>query len=140
MRAQSNTVGRLRFFWGGDAREYPGGPLRLDFLKVLWYGMASSLNIFLQVFGCLGRIFFLVLFHYIITLYNFPIFAFPGGSAVKNPPVLQETQEMWVQSLGQEEPMEKGMATDSSILAEKIPWTEEPGRLQSMGLQRVRHS
>ena len=101
--------------------------------------MASSLNIFLQVFGCLGRIFFLVLFHYIITLYNFPIFAFPGGSAVKNPPVLQETQEMWVQSLGQEEPMEKGMATDSSILTEKILWTEEPGRLQSMGLQRVRY-
>ena len=48
-------------------------------------------------------------------------------------------QETWVQSLGQEDPLEKGMATHSSILAWKIPWTDEPGRLQSMGLQRVRH-
>ena len=44
-----------------------------------------------------------------------------------------------VQSLGQEDPLEKEMATHSSILAWKIPWTEKPGRLQSMGLQRVRH-
>ena len=43
---------------------------------------------------------------------------------------------MWVQSLGQEDPLEEGMATHSSILARKIPWTEEPGRLQSMGLQK----
>ena len=46
---------------------------------------------------------------------------------------------MHVQSLGQEDPLEEGMATHSSILAWEIPWTEEPGRLQSMGLQRVRH-
>ena len=46
-------------------------------------------------------------------------------------------QEMWVQSLGQEGPLEKEMATHSSILAWKIPWTEEPGRLQSMGSQKV---
>ena len=44
-------------------------------------------------------------------------------------------QETWVPSLGQEDPLEKGMATHSSILAWEIPWTEEPGRLQSMGLQ-----
>ena len=44
---------------------------------------------------------------------------------------------MRVQSLGQEHPLEKGMATHSSILAWRMPWTEEPGRLQSMGLQRV---
>ena len=55
---------------------------------------------------------------------------------VKNPPAMQETQ---VQSLGQEDPPEKGMATQSSILAWRIPWTEEPGGLQSMGLQRVGH-
>ena len=61
---------------------------------------------------------------------------FPSGSAVKNPPVMQELQEMWVQSLGQEDPLEEGMATHSSILAWEIPWTEEPGRLQSMGLQK----
>ena len=47
-------------------------------------------------------------------------------------------QETWVQSLGQEDPLEEGMATHSSVLAWRIPWTEEPGGLQSMGLQRVR--
>ena len=51
-------------------------------------------------------------------------------------PAMQETQ---VQSLGQEDPLEKGMATQSSILVWRIPWTEEPGRLQSMGSQKVRH-
>ena len=55
---------------------------------------------------------------------------------LKNPPAMQETQ---VQSLGQEDPLKKGMAVHSSILAWRIPWTEEPGRLQSMGSQRVRH-
>ena len=55
---------------------------------------------------------------------------------VKNLPA---TQEAHVGSLGQEDPLEKGMATHSSILAWRIPWTEEPGRLQSMGSQRVRH-
>ena len=45
---------------------------------------------------------------------------------------------MWVQSLVQEDPLEKGIANHSSILAERIPWTEEPGELQSIGLQRVR--
>ena len=52
---------------------------------------------------------------------------------------MQETQETWAQSLGWEDPLEQEMATHSSILAWKISWTEEPGRLQSMGLQRVRH-
>ena len=51
----------------------------------------------------------------------------------------QETQEMRVQSLGQEDPLEKGMATHSSVLAWRIPRTEQPGGLQSMGLQRIRH-
>ena len=55
---------------------------------------------------------------------------------VKCLPAMQET---WVQSLGQEELLEKDMATHSSILAWRIPRTEEPGGLQSMGLQRVRH-
>ena len=49
-------------------------------------------------------------------------------------------QESRVQSLGQEDPLEKGMATHSSTLAWRIPWTEEPGGLQSMGLQRVGHN
>ena len=46
---------------------------------------------------------------------------------------------MWVRSLGREDPLEEGMATHSSILAWRIPWTEEPGRLQSMGSQRIGH-
>ena len=54
---------------------------------------------------------------------------------IKNLPAMQETQ---VQSMGQDDPPENGMATHSSI-AWRIPWTEEPGGLQSMGLQRVRH-
>ena len=58
---------------------------------------------------------------------------FPGGSDL---PAMQET---WVQILGWDDPLEKEMATHSSILAWRIPWTEEPGRQQSMGLQRVRH-
>ena len=55
---------------------------------------------------------------------------------VKGLPAMQET---WVQSLGCEDPLEKEMAACSSILTWKIPWTEEPGRLQSMGSQRVAH-
>ena len=54
---------------------------------------------------------------------------------VKNPPAMQETQ---VQSQGREDPPEKRIATHSSVLAWRIPWTKEPGRLQSMGSQRVR--
>ena len=50
-----------------------------------------------------------------------------------------EIRENWAQSLGREDPLEKEMATQSSILAWRIPWTEEPGRLQSMGSQRVGH-
>ena len=56
---------------------------------------------------------------------------------VKLLPTMPET---WVRSLGQENPLEKEMATHSSTLAWEIPWTEEPGRLQSMGSQRVRHN
>ena len=54
---------------------------------------------------------------------------------VKNMPAMQKTQ---VQSMGWEDPLEKGMATHSSILTCRIPWTEEPSKFQSMGLQRVR--
>ena len=60
----------------------------------------------------------------------------PGDSVVKNHLPMQET---WVQSLVQEDPLEKEMATHSNILAWKIPWTEEPGRPESLGSQRVRH-
>ena len=55
---------------------------------------------------------------------------FIGGSDSKNPSAMQET---WVPSVDQEDPLEKGMATHSSILAWRIPWAKEPGRLQSLG-------
>ena len=57
----------------------------------------------------------------------------PSGSVVKNPPAKQETR---VRSLGEEDPLEKEIATHLTIPASRIPWTEEPGRLQSMGLQK----
>ena len=60
-----------------------------------------------------------------------PIMGFPGGSVVKNLPA----REMWVQCLGGEDPLEEAMATHSSIHAWRIPWTEEPGGLQSTGSQ-----
>ena len=58
------------------------------------------------------------------------------AQTIKNPPATRET---WVRSLGWEDPLEKGKDTHSSILAWRIPWTEEPGGLQFMGSQRVRH-
>ena len=62
---------------------------------------------------------------------------FPGGSEVKASVCMWET---WIQSLGREDPLGKEMATHSSILAQRIPWMEEPGGLQSMGWQRVGHN
>ena len=65
-----------------------------------------------------------------------PLWASLVAQTVKNVPAMQETQ---VQSLGQEDPLEKGTATHSSILAWRIPRTEEPGRLPSLGSQRAGH-
>ena len=62
---------------------------------------------------------------------------FLGGSVIKNLPAMQEMQ---VGSLGRDDPLERGMATHSSILAWRIPWTEEPGGLQSIGSQGVGHN
>ena len=76
-----------------------------------------------------------VMIYHILSLY-WQIWASLIAQSVKNPPAVQET---WVQSLGWEDPLEKEMATHSSIIAWKISWTEEPGELQSMGLQGVRH-
>ena len=58
---------------------------------------------------------------------------------VKDVPTNQEMQQTGVQSLSQEDPLDEGMATHASILAWRLPWTEKPGRLQSIGSQRVRH-
>ena len=66
--------------------------------------------------------------------------AFPGGSVVRNPPAVEELQETRVQSLGREDSLEEGMATHSSILAWRIPWTQkEPGWLRYIGSHRVEH-
>ena len=78
---------------------------------------------------------FLIKFSTYIKLHYSQVFwGFPGGSDVKNLPAVRET---WVRSLGGKDSLEKGMATHSSILAWRILWTEERGRLQSMGSQRV---
>ena len=74
---------------------------------------------------------------FVTEVFLFSVSAVTGGSVVKN---LLPMQEMWVQSLAWEDPLEEEMATHSSILAWKIPRTEEPGVLQSMELQRVRHN
>ena len=63
---------------------------------------------------------------------------FLGGLVVKNPISMQETQETQIQFLGEEGPLEEGMVIHSSMHAGRIPWTEEPGRLQSMGWQKVK--
>ena len=62
---------------------------------------------------------------------------FPEGSVVKNLPTMQETQELWVQSPGGEDPLEEGVATHSSVLAWRIPWTEEPGVYSPWGLEEL---
>ena len=62
---------------------------------------------------------------------------FPGGTRGKESSWQYRKHETWVQSLGQEDPLEKGMTTHSSILAWEISWTKEPGRLQSKGLQEL---
>ena len=82
-----------------------------------------------------------VLHHFILEMRKLKLsslsWGFPGGSVVKNPPANAGD----VGSIpGQEDPLEEEMATHSSTLAWEIPWTEEPGRLQSMGLQRVGHN
>ena len=66
--------------------------------------------------------------------------AYQVALVVKNPCAMQKRQQMWVRSLDWEDPLEEGMATHSSILAGRIPWTEESGGLQSMGSQRARHA
>ena len=74
---------------------------------------------------------------FLLTAAEYSMLGFPGGSMVKNPLAMQET---WVPFLGGEDPLEVEMATHAHILAWRIPRRGEPGRLQSMGSQRVRHT
>ena len=97
---------------------------------------AENLYIVGWTFWCLLKFHFIESFYlielFIIRQYQVSLVA----QRVKHLPAMQET---WVRSLGQEGPLEKEMATHSNTFAWKIPWTEEPGRLQSMGLQRIGH-
>ena len=106
------------------------------------YFLFSKIHIFIKFsISKLALNFLFLTFSFKICLIScFPIFSYRStfvAKMLKNLPAIQEIQ---VQSLGWEDPLEKGMTTHSSILVWKIPWTEEPGELQSMGLQRVRHN
>ena len=68
------------------------------------------------------------------------ILGFHGGSVVKSPLAMQDPQDTLVQSLGQEDPLEKGLSTHSSVLAWRIPWIRGVWGLQSIGSERVRHN
>ena len=74
-------------------------------------------------------------FKYFLSSY----LGFPGGISDRESTCQFRRHETWVQSLGRKDPLEEEVVTDSSILAWRIPWTEEPGRLQSTGSQRVGH-
>ena len=78
--------------------------------------------------------------HFVNFIKEDAILGFPGGSVVKNLPTMPEPQETGVQSLGQEDPLEEGMATHSSILTWRIPLDRGAWGLQSMGFQRVGHN
>ena len=103
--------------------------LACGFFTTRLAGKSSNTSSFVCIsqnyFGCSG---------YFMITYKFR--ASLVAQMVKNLPEMRQT---WVQSLGQEDPLEKAMGIHSSILAWRIPWTEKPGRLQSMGSHRVRH-
>ena len=92
----------------------------LHILEIKSFSVTSFANSFSHSIGCL------FLFYGFLCCSK----GLPGDSVVKNVPAMWET---WVRSLGQKDPLEKEMATHSNILTWRIPWTEKPGRLQSMG-------
>ena len=106
-------------------------------LCLLWK-VVYSVPLF--IFACLG-FFLLIQFHLVVICLFIVSISWASQEAqwVRNLPAMQEMQETQIRSLGGEDPLEEGMATHSNIIAWRIPWTEEPGRLQSMGSQRVRH-
>jgi len=106
-------------------------PLPMNFSQTNPLHIASICT-FLPCFLCLIAL--IIHFH---TVNCSPQLQRPGGLA--NLPAVQEQQKMWVGSLGQEDPLEEGMATHSSFLAWRIPWTEDPGMLQSIGSKKVKH-
>ena len=100
------------------------------------YAFTPALNI-LQILMSILQIFYNYLLVEIVFK-TLPNMSFPRGSGVKNPPVVQKIQKLQFRSLGPEDPLEEEMATHSSVLSWRIPRTEEPGGLQTIGLQRVR--
>ena len=97
-----------------------------SFLETYFHGLLVGLFVGFFVWGFLVQVYFL--------------YRLPSGSVAKNLSATQEPPEIQVQSLGREDPLWEEMATHSSILAWRIPWTEEPSRLQSIGSQRVGHN
>ena len=102
-------------------KEYSDTFLCVSELEAAW-------NLYTYIFACVCMC---------VCVFDYPfIWASLVAQTVKNPPAMWET---WVWTLGSEDPLEKGTATHSSILAWRIPWRDEPGRLQSTGSQRVEH-
>ena len=104
----------------------------------MWISKYLFNNVTLIYFGMTFHLFFPLLPSSFFSSFSsspslLALLGFPGGSVVKNHLPMQE---MWVQSLVQEDPLEKDIATHSGILAWEIPWTEEPGRLHCMGSQK----
>ena len=99
----------------------------------------STLPLFFSLLLHLSSHFFFLFLCLLLAPYPFGSFCLASlvDQVVKN---LTAMWEIWVESLGWEDPLEEGMATHASLLAWRIPWTEEPGGLQSIGLQRVRHN
>ena len=108
-----------------------------------WQNNLSLSHLWIYFYIFIYRYVYIYICFYTLTLYTYRyVFKldFPGSSAGKNPPTMQQLQETWVQFLDGEDPLEEGTATLSSILAWRIPWTEEPGVTRSTGSQRVRHN
>ena len=111
---------------------YPNDHYMINFIRILF---AIEYFYFAVIWYSVHNMASLLILHMLYILLAF--WTSLVAQMVKHLPIMWE---IWVQSLGQEDLLEKEMATHSSILAWKIPWMEEPGRLQSMGSQRVRHN
>ena len=124
--ALRNTVGGAGL--GGESPCCAGGPTAHLMGSLFLSGFLVSLVVSRTSFPCSSHNFL-----WLPASSYFMLYSFPGGSVVKNPPA---KQEMWVRSLGQEDPLEEKMATLTLILAWEILWTKESSRLQSMGSQK----
>ena len=106
---------------------------QMNHLEFIWNSVWSNNRLTISIsLGGYTYMIYGILFYPPVWIHG----GFPSGSVVKNPPAMQET---CAPSLDQEDPLEEGVATHSSVLAWKMPWTEEPGGLQSMVSQKVRH-